>query len=98
MIGGATTIAAYYLVPYGGRVPIVGNLELYREFGALAVQAAETGDPLAGPLRISSIYFSGLYIVPLLLALLSAGAWRRARYKGHRANFARLAGWGATRS
>jgi len=51
---------------------------------------------MAGQLKLSSVYFMGIYFLPALIVLFGAFGWGRSRYKGHRAVFGRLGGWGAS--
>ncbi len=51
---------------------------------------------MAGQLKLSSIYFLGIYFIPAALALFGAFGWGRSKYKGHRAVFGRMASWGAS--
>ncbi len=62
----------------------------------LALRADAREVKMAGQLKISAVYFMFVYFVPLLLVLLSLPAWKESRYKGHKATFGRLAGWGAS--
>ncbi|MFT7623701.1 MAG: hypothetical protein ACI9WU_002884, partial [Myxococcota bacterium] len=62
----------------------------------LVLRAGAREVKMAGQLKLSAAYFMVIYFVPLMLVLFGALGWRPSRYRGHRAVFGRMAGWGAS--
>lgn len=91
MMGGLVREQSQYEITVPEAVEVI---ERARKLRVTPVELA-TYAPAAPQIKVSAWYFTAIYLIPLMLALIAIGAFKPSRYHGHRALYAKAAQWGS---